>query len=180
LRADAGRAVCLVGLRGAGKTTVGRLVARALGRPFVDLDRLVEGRAGQLVRELFAAEGEGGFRARESEALREALALPGAVIATGGGVVLRPENRSALAGARVVYLRAGPELLAARVADDPRSADQRPALRPGGPRAEAAALLAERDPLYREVADAVVEADGAPEDVAAAVAAALAADREGD
>ena len=165
------RAVCLVGLRGAGKSSVGAALARALGRPFLDLDRAVEDRAGRTLRELFADEGEAAFRALESEALREALRLlPTAVLATGGGVVLDPDNRAALRGAHVVYLEAPPELLAARVEADPQSAADRPALHPQGPLAEARALHAARDPLYREVATLVVDATPPVEEVVRAIA----------
>lgn len=167
------RAVCLVGLRGAGKSTVGAALARAMRRPFVDLDRAVEGRAGRTVRELFALEGEAAFRALESEALAEALRLlPRAVLATGGGVVLDPENRRLLRErATVVYLRAEPALLAARVSADPATADGRPALVEGGPLAEAERLLLVRDPLYREVAHLVVDAARPIEELVAAIAA---------
>lgn len=172
----AGDAICLVGLRGSGKSTVGAALARALGRPFLDLDRALEDRAGRTLRELFADPGEEAFRALEAEVLREALRLlPRAVLATGGGVVLRPENREALRAASVVWLHARPEVLAARVAADPRSLQDRPALGPGGPLAEARRLLGEREPLYREVAQLVVDAEGSVEEVVAAIRSGLAA-----
>lgn len=84
---------------GTGKTEVGRRLARALGRAFVDTDRLVEAKAGRSVSEVFAREGEAGFRALERDAVAEACALPDAVIATGGGVLVDPENRRRLAEA---------------------------------------------------------------------------------
>lgn len=155
------RPLCLVGLRGAGKTSVGAALAERLGRPFVDLDRALERRCGRTIPELLA-EGQAAFRQREASVLRFALAFltgseRGVVIATGGGVVLSPQNRALLReAAQVVYLRAAPEVLAARVAAD--EAEERPALVEGGPLAEAQALLAERDPLYREVAARVVSA----------------------
>jgi shikimate kinase len=165
-----------VGLRGAGKSTVGRALAVALRRPFVDLDRAVEGRAGESVQALFAGRGEAAFRALEAEALRETLRLvPGVVVATGGGVVLAPKNRAVLASARVAYLTAPLEVLAARVRADPASEATRPSLAPGGPLAEARALYEVRDPLYREVADVVVDADQPVAAVVAALRAALGA-----
>lgn len=141
---------------------MGLLLAQRLDRPFVDLDRAVEGRAGCSIRSLFAQGGEEAFRRLEAQTLRETLRLlPGAVIATGGGVVLRPENREALAGARVVYLDAPLEVLAGRVEADPQSEASRPALVPGGGLVETRALHEERDPLYRALAESVV--DAAPE-----------------
>ena len=106
----------LVGMMGSGKTTVGRLVAQRLGRRFVDSDEQVEARAGRTVREIFEAEGEAAFRALEAGALAEALAAPEpAVVAAAGGVVLDPGNRRALReAATVVWLRAGPGVLASR------------------------------------------------------------------
>ncbi|MCO5168319.1 MAG: shikimate kinase [Planctomycetes bacterium] len=163
--------LALAGPRGAGKTTVGRLVAAALGRRFVDLDDEVERLAGASVREVFAREGEQAFRALEVRALSGALeATPEAVVALGGGTLTSPAARDLLrARARVVYLAAPAEVLAARVAADPRTADGRPPLRPGGPLEEARALLREREATDRAAADAVVDATRAPDDVAAAV-----------
>jgi shikimate kinase len=169
------RPIALVGPRGAGKSTVGRLLARALDRPFVDLDVEVEGRVGASIAELLARHGEPGFRDLEARALRDALAgVPPPVVATGGGAPLRPTSRALLAEeARVVYLAAAPEVLAARVAADPLSSARRPALAPGGPLEEARALVAARDPVYREVAEVVVDASGPPEEVVRAIVAAL-------
>lgn len=164
------RAICLVGLRGAGKSTVGAALARATGRPFLDLDRAIEDRAGRTLRALFAEDGEATFRALEQEALGEALRLiPGLVLATGGGVVLAADSRALLRAHTVIYLHAPPELLAARVSADPRSGDDRPALVAGGPLAEARALYAARDRLYREVSSRVVDAAPAPAEVVAAL-----------
>ncbi len=170
--------ICLVGLRGAGKSTLGARLAAASGRAFVDLDRAVEGRAGRSIRALFEEQGEAGFRALEARTLAETLALfgaegaPPAVIATGGGVVERSENRALLRPAFTIYLAASPDVLAARVTGDASS--DRPALSEGGPLAEAQALFARRDPLYREVADAVIDASGAIDEVLAALLARVA------
>jgi len=112
------RHLVLVGLMGTGKTTLGRALARRLARPLFDSDEMVESRHGRTVREIWHADGEPAYRALESEALRDALAGPPAVIAAAGGVVLSPENRRLLlaSGARVVWLRADPELLVSRAA----------------------------------------------------------------
>lgn len=164
--------MCLVGLRGAGKSTVGAALARATGRPFLDLDRAIEDRAGRTLRALFAEDGEAAFRALEQEALGEALRLiPRLVLATGGGVVLAADNRALLRDHAVIYLHAPPELLAARVSADPRSAEDRPPLTPGGPLAEAHALYAARDPLYREVSTCVIDATPPVSEVVAAILA---------
>jgi len=175
--ADAGRAphVVLVGLPGAGKSTVGRRLARRLGRPFLDFDAELARRAGRSVAAQFAADGEPAFRAREAALSRE-VAAPGApamVLAPGGGWVANAAAREAFAGAgRLVYLRVSAEAAARRLV---RSAEVRPliagAADPGG---AVAALLERRRALY-EAADLVV--DGESDDVeavAAAVAAALA------
>jgi shikimate kinase len=156
----------LVGMMGAGKTTVGRLVADHLGRPYRDSDTMVEEATGHSVPELFATEGEAAFRAAESAALRAAVAPPPAVISVAGGAVLDPANRALLAASgTVVWLRAAPETLAARVGDG----DGRPLLAPDPARA-LVALDAARRPLYAEVADAVVDVDDlAPTQVADAV-----------
>jgi 5-deoxy-5-amino-3-dehydroquinate synthase len=148
--------IVLVGLMGVGKTTIGRRVAHQLGRPFVDADAELERRSGQSVRELFAAEGEDGFRRRESEVLDELLrAEEPMVIAAGGGVVVRPENRDRLrrTPGRVIYLHADPVFLASRVTRK----DHRPLLDGDDPTAVLRRLADERDGWYREVADAVID-----------------------
>ena len=108
--------IILTGFMGTGKTEVGRRLARALGRAFVDTDRLIEAKAGRTVATIFADEGEAGFRALEREAVAEACALPAAVIATGGGALIDPENRRRLAAAGpIVCLTASPEEILKRV-----------------------------------------------------------------
>jgi shikimate kinase len=166
--------LALVGYRGTGKTTVGRLLAERLGRPFVDADRELEARAGRPIRAIFAEEGEPAFRDLEEATLRDLAARPGVVLATGGGVVLRGPNRRALRRfGFVVWLTASPDVLAGRLRDD---GGGRPALTAAGPLAEIAAVLEARTPLYREVADAVVETEGrTPAQVADAVLAAWSA-----
>jgi shikimate kinase len=147
----------LVGMMGAGKSTVARLVAERLGRRVVDSDAVIEARTGRTVREIFADEGEASFRALESETLLAALDEPEpAVIAAAGGVVLSAVNRDALrrSRARVVWLCAEPATLVARVA----SGGHRPLL-DDDPAGTLRRMYDEREPLYREVADAIVLVD---------------------
>lgn len=151
------RPVVLVGLMGSGKSTVGKRVASALGVPFTDSDAEIERRSGCSVAELFADRGEPAFRALEAELVAELVEGGPAVIATGGGAVLDPATRAALLGATVVWLRATPAVLVHRIADD----GTRPLLA-DDPRGTLQRLASERDPLYREVADAVVDVDNVP------------------
>ncbi len=142
---------------GAGKSTVGRIVAERLGRRLIDSDELIEERTGRTVREIFAADGEEAFRALESAALLDALADPEpSVIAAAGGVVLREANRRALveSDARVVWLLADPEVLLDRV----RNGMHRPLL-DDDPEGTLQRMWDEREPLYHEVADAIVSVD---------------------
>lgn len=148
------RNVFLVGLMGAGKTTVGRLLARRLRMPFFDSDHEIERRCGVTVRHIFEVEGEARFRERERQTIAELTGRDGIVLATGGGAVLDEENRRCLSrGGTVVYLRASPEALFARVRHD----GSRPLLAGGDPLARLRALHEQRDPLYRCVADLVVD-----------------------
>ena len=146
--------VYLVGMMGAGKTTVGRLLARRLKLRFIDSDHEIEARCGVKIPIIFEIEGEAGFRARETQAIAELCGLEGVVLATGGGAVLAAANRAQLAArGTVVYLRATPEDLYARVKHD----RNRPLLATAAPLERLRELYAERDPLYREVAHVVVE-----------------------
>jgi len=154
--AGGARRVLLIGMMGAGKTTVGRLVAEALGCPYLDSDAEVERTTGRSVPELFATDGEAAFRAAESAVLADALGRPGpCVVSVAGGAVLDPDNRSLLRGAGVVvWLRARPATLAARVG----AGAGRPLLG-SDPAAALARLEAERRPFYAELADVVVDVD---------------------
>ena len=149
------RHVALVGLSGTGKSTVAPLLARALGSIAADVDRIVERRCGAAVAEVFAERGEAGFREVESEVLAEVLAGPDAVVATGGGAVLAAANRDLLRRtATVVWLRTELDVLVERME---RTAEERPLLS-GDPGTTLRRLAAEREPLYTEVADLVVDA----------------------
>ncbi len=167
----------LVGAMGSGKSTVGRICATALRRRFADTDEWVEAAAGLRVAEIFAREGEAGFREREVAALRAVLAAGDQVVATGGGIVVRPENRAALrADGFVVLLWAEPEELWRRLASQAAS---RPRLQVGDPVAVLRDDLQRRGPLYREVADVTVAAASAEEAARAAMEALRRAEREG-
>lgn len=139
---------------GSGKSTVGRQLARQLGVRFVDTDALIEARLGMPIRDWFVAHGEASFREVEQDVIDETTALPGVVIATGGGAVLRPSNREALhARTHVVYLRSTPEELHRRLRHD----TQRPLLQVADPLGRLRELFRERDPLYRRTAHFIVE-----------------------
>lgn len=167
----------LVGMMGSGKSTVGRRVARLLGWRFVDLDEEVARTSGRSVAELFDEQGEAAFRRLEATCLAGALdaGAGSTVVAAGGGVVLDAGNRSLLrTAATVVWLRAEPSTLAARVGDG----EGRPLLSGAGasdgPREALASLVATRAALYDEVADATVEVDDlSADEVAARVVQAL-------
>ena len=144
----------LVGMMGAGKTTVGRLLARRLKRNFLDADEEIERRCGVRIPVIFDIEGEAGFRARETQVIAELCALDNAVLATGGGAVLAEENRRRIATrGTVVYLHARPAHLWLRVRHD----RNRPLLATADPQKRLEELYATRDPLYREVADLVID-----------------------
>ncbi|HEY2784233.1 MAG TPA: shikimate kinase AroL [Fimbriiglobus sp.] len=166
--------IVLVGYRGAGKTTVGPRLAERLGWAFADCDDLVERAAGRTVAEIFRDEGEAGFRLRESAALEDLCRPERVVIATGGGAVLREANREAMKRAGfVVWLTAPAETIHRRLAADPATSTRRPALTTGG-WSEIAALLAVREPLYRSVADLILETgERSPDELATDILAAL-------
>jgi shikimate kinase len=146
--------IFLVGMMGAGKTTLGRALAQRLRREFVDTDRILVERTGVPVNTIFDIEGEEGFRRRESCILAEVAAGEDLVVATGGGVVLSAANRDLMRShGTVVYLRARLESLWERTRHD----TWRPLLKTPDPRATLAELLEAREPLYREVAHVVVD-----------------------
>jgi shikimate kinase len=170
----------LVGYRGTGKTTVARLLAHHLGWQWVDADDVLEQRAGMTIRQVFEAEGEAGFRRRESAVLEELCGLKGHVIATGGGVVLAAANRARLkAAGRVVWLTADPRTIRHRLETDRTTSERRPVLTVGG-LAEIKELLRAREPLYRAVAHFSVDTSARhPEQVVQAILEGLGASSQG-
>lgn len=145
--------IFLIGPMGAGKSTIGRQLAKKLRRRFWDSDREIEERTGVSISWIFEMEGEAGFRDREQKMVDELSALDNVVLATGGGVVLAETNRQLLADrGTVVYLAARAEQLYRRMARD----KSRPLLQTGDKRQQIKQLLAQRDPLYREIADIIV------------------------
>jgi shikimate kinase len=154
---DPAQHLVLVGLMGSGKTTVSRVIAERLRRRVLDSDAVIEARTGRTVREIFATDGEAAFRALESSVLLEALASEEpVVIAAAGGVVLSESNRTALVAsdAKVVWLCADPLVLLERV----KSGQHRPLL-DGDARGTLLQMAADREALYREVADVIVSVD---------------------
>nr|WP_283246527.1 shikimate kinase AroK [Pseudomonas insulae] len=153
------RNLILVGPMGAGKSTIGRLLARELKLPFKDSDKEIEHRTGADIPWIFDVEGEQGFREREHAVIAELCELDGVVLATGGGAVMRQDNRSALrGGGRVVYLHTSVEQQIDRTSRD----RNRPLLRTANPGRVLRDLMAVRDPLYREIADIIIETDTRP------------------
>lgn len=149
--------IALVGLSGAGKSSVGRGLAARLGWPLLDTDALIVRDAGREIQAIFAAEGEVHFRDLETAALERALDQAPAVIATGGGIVLRPDNRELLQRARVAWLDAPTEALVARLlAHD----EVRPLVHGERPAERLEALRLARAPIYAEVADIRIDTDG--------------------
>ncbi|MBB6519798.1 shikimate kinase AroK [Pseudoteredinibacter isoporae] len=162
------KSIVLVGPMGVGKSTIGRLLATSLRRDFYDTDKLIEDRAGADISWIFDIEGEEGFRQRESNTLSELCQQDDLVIATGGGIIVREDNRKLLNKyGRVVYLTASISQLVRRTDKDKK----RPLLQVDDPKQKIIELLESRDPLYREVADLIVETDGkTPKQVAESLA----------
>jgi len=139
---------------GAGKSTVGKLLAKKLGRRFLDADHVIEDRCGVKIPVIFEMEGEDGFRKREAQAIKDITAEHELILATGGGAVLRPENRQFLSErGTVIYLHANPIELWHRT----KGGEGRPLLKNGDAKKILENLYAIRDPLYREIADYVIE-----------------------
>lgn len=146
--------IFLIGLMGAGKSTVGKLIARKLERRFIDSDHTLEERCGVKVPTIFEMEGEAGFRKREAQIIDELTREQSIVLATGGGAILLPENRKALAErGTVIYLHANPIELWHRT----KGGEGRPLLQRGDSKIILENLYAIRDPLYREIADFIIE-----------------------
>ena len=150
----AARPIALVGMPGSGKSTVGRHLARLLGWRFIDSDHEIERQIGGSIRAYFEQHGEAAFRDLEQQSIAALCQQSSAVLATGGGAVLREANRLALkSGCEVVYLRSAPEELFRRLRHD----TQRPLLQVRDPLRRLRDLYRERDPLYRDTADFVIE-----------------------
>lgn len=146
--------IFLVGMMGAGKTSVGRVLAKRLDKTFYDSDHVIEERTGVKISVIFEIEGQTGFRARESAVIDELTGLPDVVLATGGGAVLSDVNRDRLRSrGTVVYLRAAVRDLLNRTRHD----RNRPLLQTADPRARLTELYEERDPLYREAAHITID-----------------------
>ncbi len=149
--------IFLIGPMGAGKSAVGRQLARTLHLAFMDSDDEIESRTGVDISFIFEKEGEAGFRKREAVAIDDLTRIDGVVLATGGGAIVDPESRSRLGGRGfVVYLYTTIDQQLLRT----NKGRERPLLENGDRREILEALLLERDPLYREIADLVVETDG--------------------
>lgn len=148
--------VYLIGPMGVGKSTIGRQLAAMLHKEFRDTDHEIESRTGVDIPTIFDIEGEEGFRKREATVLDELTTEPNLVLATGGGVVLREENRKVLRRGFVVYLAANIDTLVERTRRD----KNRPLLQNTDKRKKLEELMEQRDPIYREEADIIVETDG--------------------
>lgn len=146
--------IILIGMRGSGKTSVGKKLAGKLWMEFVDTDALIVERAGKTIRELFETEGEPAYRDRECEAVKQAMTRDNVVIAAGGGSVLRPENVEAFKkNGKIVWLKANAQTLHQRIAADPDSAATRPNLTAAGGLEEVSKVLEARTPVYEAAAD---------------------------
>ena len=146
--------IILIGPMGAGKTTIGRQIARLFNFDFFDSDREIEERTGVSIPLIFELEGEEGFRKREQEVIAELAEKKHIVLATGGGAVLKKENQQVLKrSGTIVYLCAGIDDLLERTAKD----KNRPLLQTDDPRATLQSILTERDPVYRELADIILK-----------------------
>jgi shikimate kinase len=166
------RTIVLVGLMGAGKTSIGRRLAAALQLPFVDADSEIEAAAGQTIEGIFARDGEAAFRAGERRVIARLLDNPIHVLATGGGAFVDPATRALIRERAVsIWLRADLDLLLARVS----RRNNRPLLKTGDPRAVLERLMKERYPLYAEADITVDTIDGPPEATLEQVMSALAA-----
>ena len=167
-----GTKIYLTGYRGTGKTSVGELLAQLLDWRSLDLDREIEAAASQSIREIFDAGGESAFRDWESQCLKHVASLEeSCVVALGGGAILRDSNRSEIkSSGTCVWLTANAETLATRIRGDSDSAETRPALTDLSFEDEIAAVLAKREPLYRQSADHVVSTESkSPPQIAQAI-----------
>ena len=160
--------IVLIGMRGSGKTTIGKLLAKRLGKRFIEMDELIVQRLGQSIPEIVNRYGWEKFRDVEEEITREVAGWDNVVNATGGGVVTREENiRELKQKGKLVWLKANTDTLLRRIGND----QSRPSLTGKSPREDMEAVLAERSPIYQRVADFIVDTEGKmPEEIAEAIA----------
>jgi shikimate kinase len=170
--------IFLIGFRCTGKTTVARLLAEKLGWDWSDADSLLEARYGKSIRQIFASEGEAGFRDKEEQIFAEFCQLQRCVVATGGGVILRDINRQRMRSAgKVVWLTADAQTIWDRFQADPATSNRRPPLTVGG-LAEIEEVLKIREPLYRGCADLIISTtERSTEEIAQQIAQELLASR---
>lgn len=143
---------------GSGKSTIGNIIAKRIGYSYIDVDKRIEEKTGRTISDIFRKDGENTFRRIEAAVLKDVLKSTAAVISCGGGIVIQKENRRLLKqGSLVVYLKAEPEEIYRRVGNTGR---ERPLLKVDDPQAEINRLLKEREPVYQEVADIVVDTTG--------------------
>ena len=146
--------IVLIGFRGTGKSTVGRLLAKRLERGFIDSDKHIEGTTGKTIKSIFEDDGEEGFRKIEADVIAELSEEDNKVISAGGGAVLREENvRNLKDNGFLVLLEATPEIINSRIAQDKKTTQQRPSLTDRKPLDEIKHLIAEREPAYKSAAD---------------------------
>ncbi len=151
--------IYLIGLMGVGKTTIGKQLAKALQRPFYDSDKVIEDSMGVDIPTIFSYEGEDGFRDREQAVIHQLTRSSGIVMATGGGSIIRSENREALKSSGfVVYLQCSIDKILYRTRHD----TQRPLLRTDNPRLRLQTLLTQREPFYLECADFKIDSGALP------------------
>ncbi len=163
----------LVAMPGAGKTTVGRLLAQKLGYGFIDTDAVIVKAAGRSINEIFAEEKEAGFRQLESQVLAQVCAIQRLVVATGGGIVLRRENWSYLHHGLVVWLDVALEILYDRLAED----KTRPLLQQGDPQTKLRSLLEQRQPLYAQAdLQITINTEQTPEEISTRILQAIPSD----
>jgi shikimate kinase len=159
----------LIGYRATGKTTLARLLADRLGWDWVDADVEIERRAGKSIAKIFAEDGEAAFRELEARVIGELCRRDRLVLAAGGGAPLRQDNRDAIrCGGKVVWLRAAPETILARMSGDPTTPGRRPHLTDEDPLAEIVQLLRRREPIYQEAAHLTVDTEAKTPDRLAA------------
>jgi len=165
----------LIGYRGSGKTTVAAILAERLGWPWIDADAELERRAGRTIKQIFAGGGEKAFRDLESAVVADLAKCDRRIVALGGGAVLREANREAIRGrGKVVWLKASPETLLARIEGDATTTARRPNLTGHGGLDEIRTLLAERTPIYEVCADLAIDAENeSPAQVARQIIAEL-------